>query len=107
MMIDKIKSIAQSLDTRKSSLSKQTNTLVNDNIQISDAAKLKSSEAKIEAMIRSTASFILSQPEDKERAEKILDLRSKIRNGSYDFQSNEILRSTAENFLSNFQVNLD
>ncbi|MDX1960430.1 MAG: flagellar biosynthesis anti-sigma factor FlgM [Leptospiraceae bacterium] len=100
MMIDKIKSIAQGLETRKTSLSKQALPAVNDNVQISEAAKLKFSESKLQAMITSTTNLVLSMPEDGERVQKVLDIKNKIQSGTYDFQSASVLDSTAENFLS-------
>jgi anti-sigma28 factor (negative regulator of flagellin synthesis) len=101
MHIDRIKSFGQGLETKKASPVKNTfDNQKNDNIQISDSAKLKAVELKLETDIQNIAKSTLSMPDAKERIDRVQQIKQQIQNKEYDFHSNEKLSGSAESFLA-------
>ncbi len=101
MLIDKIKSFGQSLETKKASQSKSLNDRTqNDNIEISDAAKVKATEAKLLADVKTITEHTLSMPVDSERALRIQEIKAKLQRGDYDNPSTEMLNAIADRFVS-------
>ncbi|MCB1143162.1 MAG: flagellar biosynthesis anti-sigma factor FlgM [Leptospiraceae bacterium] len=105
MMIDRIKSFGQGLETKKTSPSRNINNAVgNDNIRISEEAKLMAEEVKLKSDVDNIKKSMLSQP-DLERISKVQQLKADIKNGEYDFDSYEKLNSTAETLIYSFLSN--
>lgn len=93
MMIDKIKGLGSNFEPKKTQAIKKTAETVTDNVQISDAAKIK-------ADIKSITSQALSLP-DKD-ANRIEEVKAKLKSGFYDNLSQEMLETTAENIAESF-----
>ncbi|HMV76342.1 MAG TPA: hypothetical protein PL048_02590 [Leptospiraceae bacterium] len=103
MLINKIKSLGQSLEAKKASAVKSTASFIsNDNIAISEAAKKKSVEMQFQADVDSITQKALIVRTDELRANKIKDVKSKLLSGYYDNPSNDILKRTADSLLDSF-----
>ncbi|MBK8393912.1 MAG: flagellar biosynthesis anti-sigma factor FlgM [Leptospiraceae bacterium] len=98
MLIDKIKNIGSAFEPKKSApVKKSSEILSNDNVQISDTAKLK-------ADIKSITTNTLALPNSMD-AEKLNDIKSKLASGYYDNLSSEILDKTADKVADSFLGN--
>ena len=98
MLIVKIKSIGSAFEPKKSApVKKSSELLSNDNVQISDAAKLK-------ADIKSITTHTMSLPNSMD-VEKVNDIKSKLTNGYYDNIGLEIIEKTAEKIADSFLGN--
>ncbi len=103
MLIDKIKNIGQNLTTQKTSPSKSIGMEVGkDNIEISDAARQKAVEVKMQADVQTITKQTLSLPADPERQAKIQAIKEKLQRGDYDNLSHETLSATADRLLVDF-----
>lgn len=95
MFIDKIKNIGSAFEPKKSaSVKKSSEILPSDNVQISEAAKLK-------ADIKSITMHTLSLPNTLD-VDKINDIKAKLASGYYDNLSSELLDKTAEKIADSF-----
>ena len=98
MFIDKIKNIGSAFEPKKSApVKKSSELLSNDNVQISDTAKLK-------ADIKSITSHALSLPSSMD-VEKLNDIKSKLASGFYDNLSPEIIEKAADKIADSFLGN--
>jgi anti-sigma28 factor (negative regulator of flagellin synthesis) len=102
MLIDKIKGLGQSLDTKRTSQLKSiTSRTENDKIQISEEAKQKATELKLEADIKSIAEKAISLPTDSARTAKLKEIKEKLARGEYDNPTSEMLSGAADQILLN------
>lgn len=103
-MIDKIKGLGSSYEPKKTTPSRKTEVsgLSGDNIEISETAKLRANELKMQSDVKSITQSTLSQTEDVERLDKIREIKSKIKNGTFDDYSSEVINKTADNLLKAF-----
>jgi hypothetical protein len=98
-MIDKIKGLGSNFESKKvNSTQKTTSKVGSDNIEISEAAKLKSSELKFQAEVKSIAIQVLAS-ESLTGPAKIQEIRDKLKSGFYDNLSEEVLHATADRLL--------
>ncbi|PJZ70332.1 hypothetical protein CH373_11990 [Leptospira perolatii] len=104
MTIDKIGGISGgSYEPRKpSSVRKSDSKESFDNISISDTAKQKASEAKLQAEVQTIAQKIVSSPVEPERSAKLKEVKEKLKNGEYDNLSPEILQAVADRIAESF-----
>ncbi|HMV43059.1 MAG TPA: flagellar biosynthesis anti-sigma factor FlgM [Leptospiraceae bacterium] len=95
MFIDKIKNIGSAFEPKKSaSVKKSSEILPSDNVQISDAAKLK-------ADIKAITTHTLSLPNSLD-IDKINDIKAKLANGYYDNPNAELIEKTADKIADSF-----
>ncbi|EQA36911.1 hypothetical protein LEP1GSC050_0842 [Leptospira broomii serovar Hurstbridge str. 5399] len=73
-----------------------------DNISISDTAKQKASEARLQAEVQTISQKIVSSPVDSERSAKLKEVKEKLKNGEYDTLSPEILNAVADRIAESF-----
>lgn len=104
MNVDKVSGIGNSgYEPKKSTpVQKQEIPGSYDNITISDAAKIKANESKIQAEVQAIAKKIIHSGEEIERTEKIKEIKSKLKNGDYDNISPEMLDKMAEKLTDIF-----
>ncbi|GBF38038.1 flagellar biosynthesis anti-sigma factor FlgM [Leptospira johnsonii] len=104
MTIDKIGGIGGgSYEPRKSAPVRKTESKESfDNISISDTAKQKASEARIQAEVQTIAQKIVASPVDSERSTKLKEVKEKLKNGDYDNLSPEILNAVADRIAESF-----
>ncbi|EMJ98452.1 flagellar biosynthesis anti-sigma factor FlgM [Leptospira sp. WS58.C1] len=104
MTIDKIGGIGGgSYEPRKSTPVRKTESKESfDNISISDTAKQKASEARIQAEVQTIAQKIVASPVDSERSNKLKEVKEKLKNGDYDNLSPEILNAVADRIAESF-----
>ncbi|EMY76639.1 hypothetical protein LEP1GSC060_0314 [Leptospira weilii serovar Ranarum str. ICFT] len=67
-----------------------------DNVSISDTAKQKASEAKLQAEVQTITRKILSTPDDGDRSVKLKEIKEKLKNGDYDNLSADVLNTIAD-----------
>src|SRR6185295_13065786 len=95
MFIDKIKNIGSPIEPKKAApVKKNSEILSNDNVQISDAAKLK-------ADIKSMTAHAIYLPNSMD-VDKLNDIKSKLASGYYDNLGAEIIEKTAEKIADSF-----
>ncbi len=98
MFIDKVKNIGSAFEPKKSApVKKSSELLSNDNVQISDTAKLK-------ADIKSITAHAISLPASMD-IEKLNDIKSKLASGYYDNIGSEVIERTAEKIAESFLGN--
>ncbi len=93
MAIDKIGNINKIIEPKKTkSVNGSKETHRNDSIQISSAGKKAADLAKVNQVVKDTPDI---------RAEKVADIKSRIENGTYDFNDNKILEMVADKIAGN------
>ncbi|MBP9161767.1 MAG: flagellar biosynthesis anti-sigma factor FlgM [Leptospiraceae bacterium] len=98
MFIDKVKNIGSAFEPKKSApVKKSSELLSNDNVHISDAAKLK---ADIKAITSHTLSLQSSMD-----VSRLNDIKSKLADGYYDNLGAEVIEKTAEKIADSFLGN--
>ncbi|EPG68015.1 flagellar biosynthesis anti-sigma factor FlgM [Leptospira wolffii] len=104
MTIDKIGGIGGgSYEPRKTTPVRKNETKESfDNISISDTAKQKASEARLQAEVQTIAQKIVASPVDSERSAKLKEVKEKLKNGDYDNLSPEILNAVADRVAESF-----
>lgn len=101
-MINKIKGLSQSLETKINSPSKAVGEKSeNDKIHISEEAKLKATELKLQADVQEITKKVLSLPTESDRAQKIKEVKEKLARGEYDNPTLEVLNGAADRLLLN------
>lgn len=104
MNVDKVGGIGNSgYEPKKNApVQKQAASGSYDNISISDTAKQRVTEAKIQAEVQNIAKKIVQSGPDSERSEKIKEIKAKLKNGEYDNLSPEVLDKIADNMTNVF-----
>lgn len=98
MFVDKIKNIGSAFEPKKSApIKKSSELLANDNVHISETAKLK-------ADIKSITAHAISLPNSMD-LDKLNDIKSKLANGFYDNLGSEIIEKTADKIADSFLGN--
>ncbi|MCE9501391.1 MAG: flagellar biosynthesis anti-sigma factor FlgM [Leptospira sp.] len=98
MTIDKIGGLGPQYEPRKSNpVKKSEPTEAKDNIFISDVARQKATEVKLQAEIKGIVGNLKSGGDDQERIEKLKEVKAKLKNGDYDNLSQEVLNKIADN----------
>lgn len=78
------------------SVQKQDTGLQQDSITISDTAKQLSLEAKVRQEVITISKQIVNQPETQERADKLKEVKERLKNGEYEELSPEVLNKISE-----------
>jgi anti-sigma28 factor (negative regulator of flagellin synthesis) len=77
-------------------IQKQESGIQQDSVTISETAKQLSLEAKVRQEVTTIAKQVVNQPETQERADKLKEIKEKLKNGDYDELSPEILNTVSE-----------
>ncbi|WP_061209437.1 flagellar biosynthesis anti-sigma factor FlgM [Leptospira borgpetersenii] len=98
MTIDKIGGIGGSgyEPKRTTPVKKAESKETFDNVSISDTAKQKASEARLQAEVQTITRKILSTPNDSDRSVKLKEIKEKLKNGDYDNLSSDVLNTIAD-----------
>lgn len=100
MIINKVKSLTQGLETKKTSALKNTEGQVqNDKVYISQEAKSKVDSLKLQADVQEITKKTLSLSTDFDRSLKLKEIKEKLSRGEYDNPSLEMLNATADQLL--------
>lgn len=103
MAIEKINNINHLYDAKKSaSTRKSAYNSGGDNIHISDVAKEKAKEIKLQSDIKYYTNVAISQPEDTAKVERLKEIKAKLKSGYYDNLSSEVLDKVADNLIGVF-----
>jgi anti-sigma28 factor (negative regulator of flagellin synthesis) len=103
MSIERINNLNNQYNVGKTATTKKNSyTASNDNIQISDVAKEKAKEIKLQADIKFFTKMTVSSPTDSSRAERLNEIKAKLADGVYDNPSKEVLEKVAGNLLDAF-----
>lgn len=101
MTIEKIHKLGLGYETQKAFLHKKnTNFAATDNIQISDAARKRAEEVKLQADVEFYTKLTVSQPEKDDKIQKLNGIKDKIKQGFYDNPSPEVLEKVANNLVN-------
>jgi len=104
MNIDKIGRISGSgYEPKKTTSSvKPETSLGSDSVTISDTARQLSLQAKLSQEVSAITRQILSEPENQERADRIKEIKTKLKNGEYENLSPEVLDAISERITEVF-----
>ncbi|MCC6275524.1 MAG: flagellar biosynthesis anti-sigma factor FlgM [Leptospiraceae bacterium] len=98
MTIDRIGGPRQNFEPKRTTPLKKSEAVeLKDNVSISDAARQRVMEAKLQTEIKSISRQIGSKEEDSERLEKIKEVKTRLKNGEYDNLTPEMLNKIAGN----------
>ena len=93
MVIDKIGNINNITESnRQKSVSRTRETSRNDMVEISPEAKKASEISTYTQMVRETV--------DPERAQRVQDIKARVANGTYDFDSTQVTEMVADKIAS-------
>lgn len=81
---------------------KSQTSLGSDSVTISDTAKQMSLQAKLSQEVANISKQIIAEPESQERAEKLKEVKNKLKNGDYDNLSPEVLDKLSERITEVF-----
>ena len=73
-----------------------------DNITISDAAKIKAGEIKLQTEVQNITKKILQSGQDAERTEKLKEIKAKLKNGDYDNLTPEMTEAISDKLTDVF-----
>jgi len=103
MAIERINNIGYGFDTQKpAALRKQVNQSAADNIQISDLARERAEEVKLQNDVKLFTQITVSRPEDTDRIQKLNDVKAKLKNGYYDNPTPEMIDKVADKMVAVF-----
>lgn len=100
MTIERIGGTSPNFEPKKTTPLKKSEVVEpKDNVSISDAARQKAIEAKLQAEIKSISKQIGSKEEDTDRLEKIKEVKARLKNGEYENLSPDMLNKIAGNIV--------
>ena len=103
MSIERINNLNNQYNIGKTATTKKSShPSSNDNIQISDVAKEKAKEVKLQADVKFFTEMTVSSPTDSSRSERLNEIKAKLISGYYDNPSKEVLEKVAGNLLDAF-----
>ncbi|MCB1155970.1 MAG: flagellar biosynthesis anti-sigma factor FlgM [Leptospiraceae bacterium] len=102
MAIERINNIGYGYTQKPTALKKQVNQSAADNIQISEAARERAEEVKLQNEIEFFTKITVSRPEDSDRVQKLKEVKEKLKNGYYDNPGPEMIDRVAEKMVGVF-----
>ncbi|MEM7182508.1 MAG: flagellar biosynthesis anti-sigma factor FlgM [Spirochaetota bacterium] len=101
MTIEKINKLGLGYESQKTVTHKKNiNFATTDNIQISEAARKRAEEVKLQADVEFYTKLTVSQPEREEKVHKLTSVKEKLKQGFYDNPSPEVLEKVAHNLVN-------
>lgn len=101
MTIEKIHKLGLGYESQKTVTHKKNlNFAASDNIQISDAARKKAEEVRLQADVELYTRLTVSQRDSVEKLQKLNDIKEKLTQGFYDNPSPEVLGKVAQNLVN-------
>lgn len=101
MTIERINKLGLGYEARKSIMHKKNaNFATTDNIQISEAARMRAQEVKLQAEVEFYTKLTVTQPERADKIQKLDGIKEKIQQGFYDNPSPEVLEKVANNLVN-------
>ncbi|MBE7410777.1 MAG: flagellar biosynthesis anti-sigma factor FlgM [Leptospiraceae bacterium] len=98
MTIERIGASRPSYEPKRTTPLKKNETVeLKDNVSISDTARQRVMEAKLQTEIKNISRQIGSKEEDTERLEKLKEIKTRLKNGEYDNLTPEVLNKVAGN----------
>jgi len=103
MTIEKINNLSHSFESKKTATIRKNNiSIPTDNIQISDVARKKAEEIKLQEDVKFFTNFTINRPEDSQKIQRLAEIKLKMKNGDYDNPSAEMLDKIADRLTSIF-----
>ena len=100
MTIERIGGIGPNFEPKRTTPLKKSEAVEpKDNVSISDAARQRVIEAKLQAEIKTISKQIGSKEEDSERLDKIKEVKTRLKNGEYENLSPDMLNKIAGNIV--------
>lgn len=87
---------------KTSHVAKNETSLGQDTVSISETAKQLSIQAKLSQEVAGITKQIVAEPESQDRADKLKEVKNKLKNGDYDNLSPEMLDKVSERITEVF-----